>query len=194
MKLNPFRYKKIHFNSIQESQRVSIVGDAAVATSSTGNGRLIPLVILDTRQRQDLIEVMQVHANFSEGDVVISWGSTKSRPHHVILFLRFQRPTERAAMIEFDIERQGVLVEHVLITQALYIQAGKPGDRFLDGLDAPRLLVEVPDTGFRPTWDKVYRDSIVKRLRKQGLSRRAANSAYATLIDSIRDVAQFRMK
>jgi len=55
-------------------------------------------------------------------------------------------PTERAAVIEFEIVKQGILVEHILQSNGLYIQAGKVGDRLKHDLNRPKMLIEVPDT------------------------------------------------
>jgi len=163
MKLRPHRYAELRLSSLEEAKAVPIAGNAAIATVGTGHGRLIPLVILDVTERPDLAEVIRVQTHFSEGDVVIQWGRMRDRPDHVALLLRFQRPTERTAIIEFDIAKQGILVEHTLMSRAIYIQGGKRGDRLIHNLNVPKMLVEVPEAGFRQYWDKIYRDDIIKR-------------------------------
>lgn len=194
MRLRPKRYSAINMNSAEEAQVVPIAGDAAIATVGTGHGRLIPLVILDTTKRPDLAEVIRVQAHFPAGDVVVQWGGLPKRPDHVALFLRFQRPTERAAVIEFDIAKQGILVEHILQSNALYIQSGKVGDRLIHDLNLPKMILEVPDTGFRAHWDKLYFDGVFKRMRKEGLGRSRAKEVARTYIEKIRELARFRMK
>ncbi len=194
MKLRLRRYQSIPMNSAQEAQVVPIVGDAAIATVGVGHGRLIPLIIIDTTNRPDLAEVIAAQAHLPEGDVIVQWGSLPKHHDHIALVLKFQRPTERAAVIEFDIAKQGILVEHILQSNALYIQAGKVGDRLKHDVDRPKMLIEVPDTGVRARWDKLYFDAILKRARKDGLDRRSAKDAARTYIGQIREIAKFRMK
>ncbi len=194
MRLRPKRYLKLCLSSPEEAKVVPIAGDAAIATIGTGHGRLIPLLILDTTERPDLAEVIRVQAHFPEGDVVVQWGALPERCNHIALFLQFQRPSERAAVIEFDIAKHGILVEHILTSHALYIQAGKPGNRLIHDLNVPKMLVEVPDTGFRQQWDKLYVENVTKRMIKGGLARREAGQAARTCIEKIRELAQFKMK
>jgi hypothetical protein len=129
MRLSLRRYQSISMNSADEAQVVPIVGDAAIATVGIGHGRLIPLIIIDTTNRPDLAEVIEAQVHLPAGDVVVQWGSLPKRHDHIALLLKFQRPTERAAVIEFDIAKQSILIEHILQSNGLYIQAGKVGDR-----------------------------------------------------------------
>jgi hypothetical protein len=47
------------------------------------------------------------------------------------------------------------------------------------------MLIEVPDTGIRSRWDKLYFDAIVKRARKDGLDRRDAKEVARAVIGQI---------
>jgi hypothetical protein len=188
------RYSRIYLNRPHEVKTVPIAGDAAIATVGTGHGRLIPLLILDTTERPDLAEVIQVQAHFPLGEVTVQWGALPKRDAHIALLLQFQRPTEGAAIIEFDIEKHGILVEHILTSNALYIQAGKPGDRLMHDLNLPKMIIEVPDTDFRRRWDKLYLEHTTKRITKNGLPRKEAKQAAHRHIESIRGLAQFKMK
>lgn len=195
MRLRPPRYKALLVGSFEEAKAVPIAGNAAIATIGTGHGRLIPLVILDTTERPDLAEVIRVQRHLLEGDVVVQWGQLPKRLSHIALLLRFTRPAAGVAIIEFDIAEQGILVEHTIVSQALYIQAGKTGDRLIYDLNLPKMLIEVPDTGFRPYWDKLYRDAVIARIvAERGMKPKAAKAAAGSYIDKIREVAQFRIK
>lgn len=162
--------------------------------NTVGHGRLIPLIIIDTTNRPDLTEAIEAQVHLPAGDVVVQWGSLPKRHDHIALLLKFQRPTERAAVIEFEIVKQGILVEHILQSNGLYIQAGKVGDRLKHDLNRPKMLIEVPDTGIRAQWDKLYFDAVVKRVRKDGLGRRDAKEIARAFIGQIRELAKFRMK
>jgi hypothetical protein len=194
MRLSLRRYQSIPMNSAEEAQVVPIVGDAAIATVGVGHGRLIPLIIIDTTNRPDLAEVIEAQAHLPAGNVVVQWGSLPKRDGRIALLLKFQRPTERAAVIEFDIAKQGILVEHILQSNGLYIQTGRVGDRLKHDLNRPKMLIEVPDTGIRALRDKLYFDAVVKRVRKDGLARRDAKEVARAAIGQIRELARFRMK
>jgi hypothetical protein len=194
MRLSFRRYQSIPLNSSEEAQVVPIVGDAAIATVGVGHGRLIPLIIIDATNRPDLAEVIRAQVHLPAGDVAVQWGLLPKRHDHIALLLKFQRPTERAAVVEFDIAKQGILVEHILQSNGLYIQAGKFGDRLKYDLNLPKMLLEVPDTGIRALWDKLYFDAVVKRARKDGLGRRDAKEVARAAIGQIRELAKFRMK
>jgi hypothetical protein len=194
MRLSIRRYQTILMNSAEEAQVVPIVGDAAIATISVGHGHFIPLIIIDTTNRPDLAEVIEAQVHLPAGDVIVQWVLLPKHHHHIALFLKFQRPTERAAVSEFNIAKRGILVEHILQSNGLYIQAGKVGDRLKHDLSRPKILIEVQDTGIRPLWDRLYFDAIVKRARKDGLGRRDAKEVARAFIGQFRELAKFRMK
>jgi hypothetical protein len=194
MKFSLRRYQKIEMKSAQEAQAVSVVGDAAIASTGIGHGRLIPIIIIDSTRRPDLLEVIAAQEHLPPGDVVVQWGSLAKRHNHIALIFRFQRPTERTAVVEFDIVKQGILVEQILQSNALYIQAGKVGDRVINDLNQPKMLIEVPDTGFRGHWDRLYFDAIFQHARRDGLSRSKAKEAAQTYIGQIHEMTKFRMK
>jgi len=77
MKIRKFKYQRVETKNPEEGQVVSIVGDAVIASTGTGDGKQIPLVILDTVTRPDLDEVIISQALFPPGDVVINWCSIR---------------------------------------------------------------------------------------------------------------------
>lgn len=98
------------------------------------------------------------------------------------------------AIIEFDIAKQGILVEHILQSNALYIQSRVPGDRLGHDLDRPKMLVEVPDTNFKGKWEKLYFNAIFQRMRNNGLNRKVAKVAAQNYLTKVREIASFRIK
>jgi hypothetical protein len=54
---------------------VPIVADAAIATEWMGDGRLIPLIIVDTTDRLDLEEFIRIHQYASPGDAGSQWAT-----------------------------------------------------------------------------------------------------------------------
>lgn len=193
MKLPFEKWQNFGVTHPREAKAVPIAGDAAIATPGVANGKLVPLLILDTRERQDIAEAIRNHASFGDGDVVCNWGKLHHGTSEVALFLRFVRPTEVVVVIEFELPRRGILVEHILKSNALYLQAGKPGDRLIHNTELHKMIVEVPDTGFGSMWEKLYMKSVIKRFQAEGFNRHQAKAAANTYVEDIRGIAKFRV-
>jgi hypothetical protein len=112
----------------------------------------------------------------------------------VTLILTFQRPSQVVVLLEFDVAEQGILVDSILTAKALFLQPGKKGDRLSATLSSPRLLVEVPDLGFKEEWDRIWSTALAKRLRKDGLGRQTARRGASDAISLMREVEGFRMR
>jgi hypothetical protein len=188
------RYGKIPLHNERERIPVAIVADAAMAAAPIGDGRLIPVLIIDTSDRPDLDELIRVHEYLPPGDVEIQWGELPGSSGRIGLVLSFKRPIETVAVLEFDIVKQGILVDQILTARVLYLQAGRRGDRFITTLDARRIFVEVPDTGVWKYWDKLLHKHLAKYMKTHGTTRQQAKQAAAQAIEDMRTVGQFRMK
>ncbi|MCC5577247.1 hypothetical protein IMZ11_16600 [Microtetraspora sp. AC03309] len=170
---------------------IDVVWDAAISHQEVGHGRLIPLVIVDTRTRPDIEEMMRASRYLAEGEVLVNWARL---PHdHVGLVLKHIRPVESTMVIRFNIERRGALIDQILRMQSLYMQTGVPGDRLIEKMDDTRILIEIPDTGFREVWDKLFKKVTIKALMARGLSRREAYSAFGEMIVQLRRFGDFRL-
>ncbi len=138
MLFSQFRTGFIQVTQEREKDALRIVADGAIATVGLGEGRLIPLVILDTSSRPDFEEYLLVHQYVNAGDVKCQWGQLISHDNTVALILSFLRPAELVIIVEFDLKtNHGVLVEQILATKALYIQAGREGDRLKQDVNRP---------------------------------------------------------
>lgn len=173
---------------------VRIAGDGAISTGGVGDGRMLPVVILDADARLDIHEFTKLHRQSESGDVRVQWGQMPEYSDTVMLMLSFQRPVELKMIIAFELGRHhGSLVEQILQTNGVYIQAGTPGDRLKYTMDAPRVLAEIPDTGFRRTWDRLYFQFTAKALRARGLDRKKAKIAAQEAIAKLREIGAFRI-
>lgn len=170
-----------------------IVGDACIANADRADGRMVPLVILDTSDRPEVDEFIRLHQYISVGDTRLSWGQLFSKKNSVILFLRAIRPLEFDATIEFDLARNhGILVEWVLASRALYIQAGREGDRLKHDLERPKVIAEVPDLGFRADWDRIYLQHTTSTMRAMGIPRSEARRLAKKSVSETKKIALFR--
>jgi hypothetical protein len=195
MLFSQFRTGLIKVTQEREKDALRIVADGAIATVGVGEGRLIPLVILDTSSRLDFEEYIRVHQYVGAGDVKCQWGQLIGHDNTVALVLSFLRPAELVVIVEFDLQKHhGVLVEQVLGSKALYIQAGREGDRLKDDVNVPKVILEVPDTGFgRKFWDKIYSRYTAAKMREGGLSRADAKRAAKETIAELRKLGTVRM-
>lgn len=174
---------------------VPIVADGSIA-GPVLEGVNVPTLILDTRERTDVAEAIRVHATGSlpPGDVTFRWGGRPGRPDEIVLCLDLVRPIETRIVLTFSIEHQGILVESALTARAMYLQAGKPGDRLKHDLSRPRMLVELPETGFRPIWDRLVVEQMTTVFaRKMRVRRRKARPHAVAFLDQIKTLTEFRM-
>lgn len=174
------------------SAHVPMVADAAMA-GPLADGRLIPVLILDTSAHSQLAELIRIHEHVGPGDVGFRWGMRKGL-REAMLLLEFQRPMEVQIVLLFDIEKHASLVELMLISRAVYLQSGNPGDRLSTTLDDPRLLLELPDTGFRPIWDAALLKRMTYVMRQAGLPRTTAKHAAVAFVQQMRELADFRLR
>ena len=178
----------------QEAYPVKIVSDAGISSRGTADGKLIPLVIIDTTDRPDIEELVRVHEKQSFGDVVCQWGQLEGEKGKISLYLYFKRPTELVMILQFDMVRQGILVDQAINSKAIYIQPGRDGDRFATTIDSHRILIEIPDTGFKDEWERLFLKHIALDMRKKGLNRQQAKQAAQNLLNELRGFGKFRMK
>ncbi|MDG4760495.1 hypothetical protein [Micromonospora sp. WMMD710] len=138
-----------------------VVTDGSIA-GPAADGRMVPLVIIDTTSRPDLDELVRLHRHLPPGDVTYRWGQAERDKDLVSLSLWFVRPIEAPAVLMFSIEREGIIVDNALNSRAIYLQPGRPGDRLKHDPHRPKILIEVPDDDFRERWE----DVVVRRLAK----------------------------
>lgn len=176
-----------------EQNPVRIVADAAIATRRIRNGRLVPLLILDTTDRPDLEEFIRVHQYFPPGDVELSWGIMNNSRDSVVLYMSFKKPAVMDVIVEFDIVKQGILVNQMLAVSALCLQAGHEGDRFSKNPNASKVIVEIPNTGYQEIWNKQWHKRVVREMQHNGLGRQQAKRAATLFIDELRDLGGVRV-
>ena len=172
---------------------VPIVSDAAIAIGGVLNGRPVPVLILDTSDRTDIVELLRVQRHLPPGDVACSWGTRPRCTSTVLLLLAFSRPSELKILLEFGTVRQGTLVEFILDARALYLQSGTDGERLSLAMDQDRMLLEVPSTGFEPAWNSFLRRELRRDFRGKGMTTKQANQAVKQTIEEWRRLREWRI-
>lgn len=189
------KWKEILLHHPREANPVRIVADAAISTGGLHGGRLLPVILLDTSERPDIAELIRLHESLGPGDVKVQWGGLKNHEGTVALFINFIRPVEAFMVLEFDIVRQGILVEQVLTAKGICIaRAENTEDRLMKNFDRPKVIVEIGDTGYRETWDDLFYKHVVQKFRKRGLSRSDSRRAARIAIEELRKFGSFRMR
>ncbi|WP_327696948.1 hypothetical protein [Streptomyces sp. NBC_00459] len=165
-----------------------------MASHLVGDGRLIPVLIVDTTARPDLDELVRVHQYVSSGDCKSQWGTTLGGENQVLLHLEFIRPAPMTVTLGIDVASRGILIDSILMTQALYLLPGRPGDRFMTKQNDPRVLLEIPRGDFVVVWEKILRSVMRKKFRDRGFDRPGARAATEEFILKMRELTGFRLK
>ncbi|WP_128763512.1 hypothetical protein [Micromonospora sp. MW-13] len=170
-----------------------VVADGSIA-GPVADGRMVPLVIIDTATRPDLDELVRLHDHLSPGDITYRWGQVDRDDDQVALSLQFTRPIELRATLLFSIEHEGIIVDAALNSRALYLQPGRPGDRLKHDPNRPKILIEAPDDDFRDRWEGVVIQRLTKVIRRRKRMPRAeARQLAAEWLDQSRILSRFRM-
>ncbi len=187
-----WKKRRIVLNRSLEARPLPIISDSAVAQHGLGEGRLIPLVIIDTSSRADIDDLVRLHDAVGLGDVTTYWASFKRKRDRLDLILRFHRPGKCVAILEFDVANQYAIVDMIVRSQSLYLQPGRPGDRLRYSIDKPKILVEIPSRDFASEWDGILHRVVAHQLRKRGLTRQQARASSEQVIHNWRQLGDFR--
>ena len=165
-----------------------------MATRRVADGRLIPLIILDTSSCPDIEDAVRAHCDLGPGDVRSTWAAvSRFDPSRLSLALELLQPSACTIVIEFDLPHHGGLVDQIVRTQGLYLQPGRPGDLIGNSVDRDRILIEVPARAFCSEWERILRKALVKDFRRQGLSKGDAKDATESYIEKWRNLTAPRM-
>ncbi|WP_157361757.1 hypothetical protein [Haloechinothrix halophila] len=184
---------KVRKTTFRIDDIVEVVGDGGIS-GRVAEGVNIPVLILDTTKRPDIAEIVRAQQHLPPGDVVSQWAGSEGQSDDVLLVLDFARPIEKRVIVRFSIEHQAILVECALAAGAVYLQAGKPGDRILHDVNRPKMLVEINASGFRAKWDELLLQRITTLVSDEsGSTRREAEPIARELIQELQKFARFRM-
>ena len=155
---------------------------------------MLPVLLLDTSDRPDVAEYIRIQKSFEPGDVTFQSGrvrdTTKEQsPSSSTFFGQSNHSTE------FDIVKQGILVELALTGHGLYLtKANAPDDRLKKDFERPKIIVEIGDTGFQEVWDKKFHEYMAKHYRKMGLGRAHSRRAARSVIEELRKLGSMKMR
>lgn len=175
---------------------IHLVADGAIAQGNLALGKLVPVLIVDTTSRPDIVDVMRAHTVQPSGDVTARWanpdGFEKEPDCLIHLILHFIRPINTYAIIKFS-KKQGGLVDQILRVKLVYLQAGAPGDRLANTLEDHKILVEIRNNDFDGTWERMLFDTVFHEFRMRGLDKKQSTSAARDAISKGRQLGDIRM-
>ncbi len=185
-------WKKTKISSVKTFP-VQIVSNASIASHGTGNGRMIPLIIINTANRTDIEEFVKQHEYSKSGDMSTIWGKTHDKKYTLVLYLAAKRPSECEIILEFDLFNQWALVDLIISAQSLYLQPGRPGDRLSNKYNAPKILVEVPSKDFEKEWNKILLECLIKDLKREKFRPKDAGELSRKIIEETRKISNIRI-
>jgi hypothetical protein len=154
-----------------------IVSDGLVATRDLGEGRLIPVLIIDCKKNRSLFNLIQIHQETPPGDVQSVWGLDGTLGLIYSLILNFSNPAETTAVIPFHVDYYGSLIDAIHISHGLILQPSEIANTVSEGIGLPKIFVEIPTDVVIPNWNKVYTKRLIKKFKKEGLNRKDAKNA-----------------
>ncbi len=170
-----------------------VIRDGAIGSQQIGDGRIIPVLILDSTSCKDFETLVEIQEETGPGDVVVVWGYNPVNTRNVRLKIRFLKPMELEIIIPFDLKYQGPLVDTIINSRAVYLQSNKYGDSVVEGLQKPKIVIEVKPITKLNNWDKILIDNITKRFRDNGQSKKNAKKLAIDFIEKTRELFSNRM-
>lgn len=179
----------MRIQTIKLSTPLKVLGDGAIAMPDIGDGRLIPVIIIDCDTRRDLYDLVMAHEESLPGDVSVTWFKKIFSKKSIYLLLRFIKPVETECVIEFDIGKYGGVVDLIINARAFYFQPKDSGLKVSTSLDKPKIIIEVPSETKLDDWDSMLTKHLVKKFLKQGASKKEAIAASKVHIENWRRTA-----
>jgi len=168
---------------------VRIIANGAIASKSFADGRIVPVLVVDCENNKELLQLIQMHEDTPPGDVSSIWGKKMFSSRYVFLKLEFLQPMKVLATLKFDLEKQADLVDMIIFARGFFLQPRESGDSVSEGINKPKISIEIPDgTTFPVNWDKLYKSKVVKKFRKKGFLKMEAKAMADEYISRMRDV------
>ncbi|MCK7598087.1 hypothetical protein M0G74_12465 [Microbulbifer sp. CAU 1566] len=163
---------------------VPVVRTGGIATAELGEGRLIPVLILDCKNHKSLLELIYLHEDSPPGDVKCTWGANSK---FFYLLFDFSRPTEVSCGVKFEISSQWRVADGIVRAKGVYLQPIDSGENVLAGIHNSKVLVEVSPEAKMEDWDARIIKFLRKKLRKNGFTRKDSISASKSTLDENRE-------
>lgn len=155
---------------------VPIAGDGAIGHPDVADGRIIPVLIVDCSNHNNLYEFILLQESTPPGDVSVTWGRERFNKRAVYLTIAFHRPIATKAVFRFAIPAQAGLVDGIIHSRGVYLQPLQSGKSVSEGIDGPKIVVEVPPAATFDEWPEIHHAAIVRDYRRQGAPKKIARA------------------
>ncbi|MGW6660471.1 hypothetical protein [Rhodococcus sp. NPDC055024] len=164
---------------------------AGIANMYVAGGAVVPIIMVDCSDRNDVNELIRVHEHLPAGDCVLQWSTVLGSNDQVLLNLKFERPIGLEFVIEFELPLHAGAIDNILQAGMFQLQNGVLGDTPSSTQGRPRINIELPATGFGPIWEKIFQKTMINTFRAEGLGRKEARAASILYITNWRRVMDF---
>ncbi len=178
---------------MSEEMHLSIIADGAIASTQIGDGRLIPVLILECNEGNNFKRLVEIQESTKTGDAIVRWGYQLHSKRYVRLNVSFSKPMEIEINITFDLRKYAMVVDGIQIVKSVYLQPGQMGDRVSSTMDHPKIVIEIPEKTRLANWDLIVLSNIKRRLRKKISSRKSLKKAARDHLEKGREVFLKRM-
>jgi hypothetical protein len=170
----------------------SYAEEGLISSEFVGEGRLIPVLVLDVGSNQDIIDLIEMHSSITSGDVTIVWIQDLYNRKDFILRIMFSKPMQISFGVRFKISEDFALIDGIIQSKGVYLQTGKKGDKVSKKLNDNKILVEVPDTGIKSIWTQMLNKTLISKYRKMGFNRKEAKEVTQDHIAKMRELWKIR--
>lgn len=186
------RFKRGEFNPYK------IVKNATVADPRLGEGRMIPVLILSSKNDSELRELLEIHKDVSSGDIKVQWGdyiTTLLKKEKMFLEIEFINPKKFVFHIVFDIDKDYSLIDAIFQSRGVYINLGTKDDKISSVFfkeNNETIVLEVADTNLDDFWEKRLRKVLLKKARKEKIPSAERQKKVDNHIKKMRDFFNIR--
>jgi len=189
-----WHWEEIAYDDPVEAIPLDVISDGFVANTALADGRLLPVLLIDCSSRADIEDLIKVHRYITPGDVKAKWGKSSKKAHKIKLILFFEKPSKCIAVLEFDILKQGGIVDQIMRCEAVILQCAKEGDRLISTLDSEKLIVEVPSKQAWDLWNEELFEALGADGRRQGMTKKEAKEYAGKVITGWREFSDQRKR
>ena len=165
------------------------------ASRDYADGRLIPSIVISSKEDDYIKEIIKLHSNISMGDVEVQWGGTLASLFNAdrwILNIRFYKPIDYNFSIVFSLKNHYSIIDAIFQSKGLRIAYGHKGEKVSQVSD--HIIIEIPDTGISPKWEKTLSRIIKNKMRRLKIPRKELGKATQEQINKMREILNIRFK
>lgn len=168
-----FNKDSVITDRMKKAEQVPILKIGNLRQTLLMEGRVIPSIVLDTRNRPDIESIILSHQDIQCGHALSTWGLNKKNKNEVILAIEFTEPFSCSFSLIMNIDKYGIAIENIMRYNVVYLQSRNLGDSD-NILFLPSVLIEVPSKNAKEYWDRHLILHTEKHFRKLGYSKKLA--------------------